>query len=592
MDVSLIVTEGLDLADGNRVRVSAAASARLIDAATVWQEKFWLPLSETGVSIDPVRVSFTVHDSSGKAFEEAAVTLEVSRGLFIDVAVAALRYGGVATAAIMRSALSRNMYPATGRLILSAVDGVERWMAGEFAELEARASALARIQTIAMRRANHAHRLRFSEQTFGKTTTRVLTLSLPHNKKDLYAGLATARNYRRTLVQREGEMARRDRVDGATPASRAAARSQSRTRAAHYELFAGPHRAATVALMALESDLFVAFPPALAIMGEVESDLAGWIPYADAPPDRKEAMIEIEARYDMKIWRALQAHEAMLDTVEASLATASVATWSEKYFALSWDARRDADGLTGFLLAQLLADTSGAWDRLVNIATDGPIFGTLKSEKEEAAELAENHVLARLPLLAAMVEKGRAAPDVAAETLLLGAFVRDLGRAMAKKAASDKAETAAWRKVELALALGGVVVGAITLPFGAGEAVLPASFGWISTIVVGTLLVGTVVLLVRAVMGELGGLLQGDDALRDRLIGIGQTDPEALEALGDFILRRRDVAANLTRVALETLVDLAAQRTLPPLALALELRDHFEAMDDLTTGLSDLRAAK
>lgn len=591
MDIRLIETEGLDLDDEDRVRVSAAASARLLAAAREWQAEDWAPITSELRTVDPIRIVFNVRDVAGKSFEEASMTLAATPSLFLDIAAVALRYGAAATSAILEWTVGRRVYPATARLILSAVDRVERWMAVEFAELEARASALARIQTATMRRANLGHRERFSQQTYGKTKTRVLSLLQPHKKQELYARLATARVYRATLARLEGEMARRDRVDGATPNARAAARLLSHTRAAHYEMFAGEHRKVTAKLMILEDEVFRAFPPALAIMGDVDADLAGWVPYADAPSRRKNAMLEIESRYDMKIWRALKAHEAMLDTVDASLAKGSSAVWCSIYFELSWGERRNAGGLIGFLLAKLLADAPGAWDRLVNIATIGPIFGAMKSEKEEEAALAENHVLARLPLLSAMVEEARSAPDVAAETLLLGAFVRDLDREMAAKVAAGKAEASAWRKVELALALGGVIVGAITIPFGAGEAVLPASLGWISVIVVGTLLVGTIVLCVRAVMAELNARLRDSFLLRDQLIDLGQTNPEALEALGGFVLRRRDVAANLTRTAMEALIELAAQRALPPLALALDLRDHFEAMDDLTIGLSEQRTA-
>ncbi len=83
-------------------------------------------------------------------------------------------------------------------------------------------------------------------------------------------------------------------------------------------------------------------------------------------------------------------------------------------------------------------------------------------------------------------------------------------------------------------------------------------------------------------MAALEAGLAADAGIRDRLIGLGQENPEALEELAGFITGRRALVATLAKAVVEELIELAAQRLLPPLAFALDLRDHFQAMDSLT----------
>lgn len=588
--LDLIETEGLGLDDAEAVRQSAAASARLIEAGRAWAATSYAAYAKAGLAVDPLKLAVPVTDESGKTFGKAEVVLTMTAGLFQQIAVSALCYGGDALSVVLDAALSPRMYPTTARLILSAHEAVERWLAVELAMIEITASSAARRQSEEMRKKNKEYSGRFEKRSFGKAVSHHLSLPGTGGKAALFQRLAKVRDHRAALVPLEREMAARDRKDGSTPSARKKARQREAYRRLYFELYAEKHRVHAEALMALETEIFDHFPPALAILNAVEKDLDLWLAADAEARERNLDIIAIEQRYDRLIWNALVAHNGMIDSIDRSLANPSMPAWSNSYFALSFTERREAGGLFGHVIARLLAEPPDAWDRLANLLTRGPLFGTLKSEAEERAALQENHVLARLPLLAAMVEAGRAADDVSAATLVLGAFLRDLGRAQLRATVEDRASETLWRKAELALALGGLVVGLVSLPFGAGEAILPASVGMLAGIVVGGLLLGSVVLLVRAVMAELSAALRAEPKLRDELIKIGQTDPEALEALAVFLSRRKALAGNLAATALQEIAELAAQRLLPPLALALDLRDHFDAMDALSEGLGDLQA--
>lgn len=592
LTLDLLETYGLEIEESDVARRSAEASARLIEAGRLWVVQSYAAYAKSVQAVDPVKVVVPIEDDSGKVFETADVFLTMTPNLFQEIAVAALCYGGTALGAVLGTALGSHVYPPTARLILSAHEAVERWLAVELAMLEHNASSIARTQSDAMRQANRAFRTRFERRAFGHSITQYLSLPGAGGKAALYERLAKVRDHRAALVPLEREMAARDRKDGPTPTARQKARKREAYRQLYYDLFADRHRVHATALMTLDAEIFDLFPPALAILGTVEKDLDRWLA-ADADARARDLeIIAIEKRYDLLIWNALLAHDGMLDTIDRSLANRSIPAWSDRYFTLSFAQRRDAGGLFGHVIGHLMAEAPDAWDRLANLVTRGAFFGTLASQQEEQAALEENHVLGRLPLLAAMVEDGRAAADVSAATLVLGAFLRDLGRAQVRATEDDRASRSRWRKVELALALGGLVVGLVSLPFGAGEAILPASLGTLAGIVVGGLMLGSLVLLVRAVMAELSSALRADTEMRDKLIDLGQTDPEALEALSIFLTRRKDMASGLAAAALQELVELAAQRLLPPLALALDLRDHFDAMDTLSEGLPDLQEAE
>jgi hypothetical protein len=585
--VHVLEVNGIGTADADAVSAAVAGNARLMGSIRDWQRQHGT--SPGGAVTDVLRIKAMVLDSAGTDFAPTEIVLGPPHALPVDIALAVLRHGSAAVTAILRTALSYRMNPEYGRQILSALEVVERWMADELARIEARASVLAQAQIETMHTRNRQFRARFREVRFSeKTPSHVLDLP-PATKATLFSLLYQTRKHRTTIAAMTSEIERRDRIDGPTPEARIKARKASPARAAHVELFAGPYRAASTALMDLDEKIFAIFPPALAIIGEAGADLKDWVPYADALSGQMLAMLEIEQKYDARIYAALVAHDRALKTVATSLRNATCAAWAKDYFRLSPDARRDAGGLIGHVQARLLAEAPGAWDRLANVLTEGPLFGTLASDREEAEALEENHVMARQPVILAMVAQGFAAGGAQAETLLLSAFSRDLARAQTEQVANERASAARWRIVELALALAGLVVGLVTLPFGVGEAILPASLGMISTVVVGTLIVGSIALMARSVMSELSTSLRANVRLRDRLLECGRNDPEALEAVALFLTTRRDVARKIGETALESLIDIASQRLLPPLALALDLRDHYQAMDTLTLGLADLR---
>ena len=225
------------------------------------------------------------------------------------------------------------------------------------------------------------------------------------------------------------------------------------------------------------------------------------------------------------------------------------------------------------------------------MATRGTVFGVLGFLGKRDAALAQNHVLARTRLLTRMVEATADQPSTLLDATLVGTFLRDLQRAERIAVIEGRASDMVWQRIEIALALASLLVGLVSLPFGAGEATLPASLGWLAALVTGALLVGTIVLLVRTVMTALNAGLAVNGVIRDRLIAIGQENPEALEELAGFITGRRALVATLAQAVVEELIELAAQRLLPPLAFALDLRDHYQAMDSLTESVFETTQA-
>ena len=92
-------------------------------------------------------------------------------------------------------------------------------------------------------------------------------------------------------------------------------------------------------------------------------------------------------------------------------------------------------------------------------------------------------------------------------------------------------------------------------------------------------------LLGRAVLSALHQSLHRDPQLRDRLLDLGQSNPEGLEELGRFAQAHRDLMLTLAKTVVEELIELAAQRFLPTFAFALDLRDHYDAVEILSEGV-------
>lgn len=573
---------GLDLDELSAPR-EAVANAHLAEASNTWIAVSWTPYRDKDHPERTLRYKVTVPGADGKGFDTAEVTLVADADLFLQLAEMAVDLGTIGmTGALAAIANAKGSLTAPTRaLFLSAHDAVEQFLVEELARAEARASAHALVQAREMRKANQRLRDCFKTRKFMNVASKVLMLP-GTQKQDLFAKLFEARGHRRVLAGLQAKMDERNRKDGASSGSLKSARKRENYRRLYFEIYAGPHRIRTAELETLQSDMFALFPPALAIIGQVEADLAGWQPADTAPPTDKLRMVRIEEKYDTLLWEALVAQADVIDNIERSLSNRSVPGWAAEYF--RWDiARRCAAGsLVGHLIDRLLAPPPGAADAVWEVARQGLVFGVLGFLGKRNAPLNDNYVLARAPLLSAMADETRVDPAGILEATVLTTFLRDLQRAQRAAVQEDRAIDTVWHKVEIALALGSLIVGLVALPFGAGEAILPAGLGWLAVLVTGTLIAGTVILLARTVLNALDAGLRADTAIRDRLIGLGQDDPEALEELAGFITGRRELAVTLARTVVEELIELASQRLLPPLAFALDLRDHFQAMDSLT----------
>ena len=583
--------EGLDLGDVTVPR-TAAASARLVEAADAWTKRAWAPYAAKKNPSRTLRFNATLPGPDGKPYESADITLVADADLFLQLSELAVDLGATGMTAALKALANAkgSLTPTTLALFLSAHDAVERFLADELARAEAQASAHALVEAQAIRDANERHRRRFEKRAFMNVTTRVLLLP-GDRKRELFSLLVVARRHHRRILHLQAEMSARDRKDGATSDARTKARKRDEYRRLLFEIYAGPHRAETAALEAVQRDIFDIYPTALAIIGDVGEDLADWLPPESAPPERKLAMVRIEEKYDTLLWETLQAQSEVVGTIERSLGNRSVATWAEDYFRLDAADRQDAGSLAGYLIARLLAPAPGVAAALGEVATRGTVFGVLGFLGKRDAALAQNHVLARTRLLTRMVEATADQPSTLLDATLVGTFLRDLQRAERIAVIEGRASDMVWQRIEIALALASLLVGLVSLPFGAGEAILPASLGWLAALVTGALLVGTIVLLVRTVMTALNAGLAVNGVIRDRLIAIGQENPEALEELAGFITGRRALVATLAQAVVEELIELAAQRLLPPLAFALDLRDHYQAMDSLTESVFETTQA-
>lgn len=567
---------------------AAYGNARVQAALERWQKNLWRPYADGRNPARVLRFTVVLPGHDGAEFERVEVTLVSNEGLFEQILYLAAELGQPGLSGAMQAVVTAHagLTYQTRQIFLSSIDAVERLVAAELQIAEAAASRKALLQTRALNEANATFRRLFSDLTSEGETWK--SLWLPGTQKaDLFEKLLRCRGHRRKIEALAAEIETLDRKDGATPAARRAARSRDAYRQLRLDIYAGPQRAEIVALEQLQAEIFDLFPPALGIMGSLDADLAGWVPLAEASPGSIKDQSKLHRKYDQLLWAVLQEQTTMVGLIDRSLAAAGVETWAAAYFKLDLTDRIKAGGLTGHLVTQLLAPSPGIGDLAQALVMSGAVFGAINFLDAREGHLDENRVMARVPLLDHLAVEVGADETSALHAALLRSFLRDLQREARRQMIQQRDSDRMWHRVEMTLTFCGLVVGLVTLPFGAGEAILPASLAVWATIGGVALLVGTVVILTRSILVALSGALQADATLRDRLIEIGQQDPEALEELGAFILSRRELAASLTRTVVEELAEMAVQRLLPPLAFAIDLRDHFQAMDSLSVGLFD-----
>lgn len=579
------IFEGVDESDA-QTSATGAACARLAEVVQVWARGPWAAYAAGRNPQRVLRFSVTLRGARNEEFETADVTLVTDAQLpaqFVDIA---LTVGGAAMVAALRAVLAAkgSMTMVTRALFLSAHDAAERFLADELARGEHRASLGFAPKLQAMKDANLGHMRQFKERSALGVSSQVLLLP-PDQKRILYSKLAEARRIRLRIEKHQSELEERDRKDGATPAARTKARARDQYRRLRYELDAAPQRTQIAAFGVLQQEIFELYPPALAIIGQVDADLDGWQPTETAPPGLKLRMGRVEEKYDTLLWDALVAQAGAVAWLEKSLQARSVPVWSAAYFRLDADARREAGGVFGHVQGALLAPAPGALELAKRMVRDGPLLGTFSFLSSRAGALQENHVLASEPALDALVDDAYANPSKGLEAALFSIFQIDLVREQRIRADAERDRAVTWHRLEVTLALAGLLVGLVSLPFGAGEAILPASLGWLGTLLAVTLVFSAVVMLVRTLIMVLDAALRADAQLQDRLIALGQENPEALEELAVFLTRRRELAATLAKAVVIELIELAAQKMLPPLAFALDVRDHLQTMDGLAESI-------
>lgn len=138
-----------------------------------------------------------------------------------------------------------------------------------------------------------------------------------------------------------------------------------------------------------------------------------------------------------------------------------------------------------------------------------------------------------------------------------------------------------WRALELAVALAGLLLAVLSIPFGAGAVAVPAALA--ATLSAAGLFVAVIGIALLA--HSIASLVIADGAaageLRDTLLDIGRDDTRALLEIGELVSRHTAVHEALTTGLALELAKLVAQHKLRALELALDLDGYLDDIEML-----------
>lgn len=415
----------------------------------------------------------------------------------------------------------------------------------------------------------------------------------PIDAKDrLYELYKTCFKLKRSIGSLQKKIDDRNSKDGGgTPQRLAAKRKKDAGRQTMVDQFLKPQRELIKEFMRARAEIENIFPPAAYALQMLEEDILDFLPIAEqakAAPALYRKSRDVQLKYDTRIYFLIRELEAELRAARDSLACEGTASRVDEYLDRDFIQRTtELGGLHHCILDFTLSKRPGLRAIIENGATQG-IFGvyfTAAARKEWAQA---NRVMGN-PGVVFRLEERNLDRLPTLRGIVLTHYRIDLERRFAEMTLEESRSHQRWHYVEVAFAIAGLLVAAISIPFGAGAIAVPAGLTFALSILHSALAIFGLVLMVKSITGLIEQNLQARDELQNELIAAGQLDPEALREVGALAARNRELFnAATSGLALEV-VKLALAHKLKPIAFALDLDGYLDDVEMLqaSTGLID-----
>jgi hypothetical protein len=561
-----------------------------------WSVRVWEPYrAKRGALRAVVFESAVVTHDSAEEFSRERFSLETGDKLFdqlLDLYMVCGLRGIYGLTRHVNSAAGGLTYHTRG-FINDSVGLLEEMVAGRLLELQGEASESARQQIIEQRLAiknmrncfekRHAH---FYELYVGRLQR--TGAPPPVGAKDrLYELFKTCFRLKRSIAKLQEGVDERNRKDGGDAAKVSKARERDEYRRLLADQFLKPQAKLIAEFMAARGEIENIFPAAVFVLEELEEDV---LKFLSIPAQAKagdllyRASRDVQLKYDSKIYYFLGELAAELDTVFDSLAREGVEDKIADY--LSTDVRQritELGGLHECIFGFCLSKQPGLGSIIESGITRGVLGVYFKiTERRQWSQF--NRVLGSLGVVFRLEEDYRdQMPGL--RNAVLTQYRVDLERKLAELEAEENRSRQRWHFVEVIVAVAGLLLAAISIPFGAGAVGVPAGLALTLSVLHTALLLTGLVLMVKSIGELITANMQARAELQARLIEVGQTDAKALRDFAGVAARNHALFDSATTGLALELVKLALAHKLKPVAYALDMQGYFDDVEYLQASL-------
>lgn len=558
------------------VTVGRDDDGRIGSAQRAWLREIWMPYAARAGNSAKRTVAFQTRLPLEVVLVERH-ELTLDEKLFGEVIQVHATFGWDGVAALADTPTPITAF--TREMLFATIARVDDLVGNTLLELQREATALARVE-IEERGAFIDKALTSFRRNTGYGG---MDLDLAVERKDeLFRLFRECVRVKRRFDAAEAQIKERDRKDGGDVAHRAAVRKREHYRALLVKEPQAKRKATLDALDRLHEQVAAIFAPALLVLDELDDDVFDRLDEKDrgrASTVHATHSKKVELAYTTRIHRILVELRAALSAIEVSLGNPGIEPTLADHRKRSHRDRTRA-GVQTAVIEMAITREPGVREFVTGGVLQG-IYGIHLADRERSAYGLRNRVLGRPQVLRRLL----AHVEETAPTSLRHAVLRQYVIALEGRLDQLRDDAAfvdsIWRALELAVALAGLLLAVLSIPFGAGAVAVPAALA--ATLSAAGLFVAVIGIALLA--HSIASLVIADGAaageLRDTLLDIGRDDTRALLEIGELVSRHTAVHEALTTGLALELAKLVAQHKLRALELALDLDGYLDDIEML-----------
>ena len=548
-----------------------APNSSLFLARRRWEETVWQAYKDgllqrgTRALRFPVSV-FTMDPKEVFLKEDLEIPLDTE--FFAQVI---LLYGthGLAGIEAMLASLKEHI-EHTRTLVRETVKVLETLIARELLSIEAAATTLALAENRTLLAGVNGFLGKFKPDDYHKSQR--LSVS---QKEILYESLKVAHRLQGKIAALGKSIQERNRKDGGDVQVVRGKRERDHYRKLLAEIYLKPQRQHIAALEAVQEKIGAIFMPALLILNALDDDILNWAAMAG-----RMDSLKAEVKFDAKMYAALAELKEQLELDAISLSNPGVSARLLGHLSLATTDRRHAGGVHDAALDKVLEPLPSVREFIKSAVLQGGI-GVYYTLEARTYYSQSNRVLGRPAILARLQERAMAERPCSFTQAVLLHFRLDLERRIEGLEQTDAFYESIWHWIDVCLALAGLLLATLAVPFGPGAIAVPAALTTVLAAASMTTCVLSLIMMARGLLQLFAATDAAGGDIRKQLIELGQLNRAAFIEVGKLVVRRQALFKGATTDLVKQVIELAVAHKLKPVAFALEMQGNLDDMETL-----------